>query len=149
MAFSEHSTGISTFGTPETVDCILAAGDASDLDDIRAWCAQLPANSYGTIFIEVFAPMQIETIETPRRVSVTWICREGLAGSSRPGIGVPRGQALATAVDAWLDEWVRAEPESGQHCMIWTGARSSSIMQSFWMRVERELTEAWSGHEHA
>ncbi|MFV0433778.1 MAG: hypothetical protein ACK5LO_07360 [Leucobacter sp.] len=129
---------------PEYLDCVLAGGDVSDLNVLRAWCAALPHESYGRIFIEVFAPFQIQPFATPPHIGVTWICREGLRSTPRPGIGIPRGQALANAIDAWLDEWLRADPETGRHFTLWAGAQTSSIMRSFWARVEAEFTELWS-----
>ncbi|MBO1900683.1 hypothetical protein J4H92_01820 [Leucobacter weissii] len=133
------------FLDPEHLDCVLAGGDAADLPGLRLWCATLPPESYGRIFIEVFSPIQIEPLNPPPGIGVTWICREQLRPSPRPGIGIPRGQALADAVDAWLDEWLRADPASGRHFTVWTGARTSSIMHSFWRRIESELTRIWSG----
>lgn len=133
------------FTDPEHLECVLAAGDVADIDGLRAWCSMLPDDAYGQIFMEVFSPIQIVTLPTPPRVGVTWICREQLRSSTRPGIGIPRGQALADAVDAWLDEWLRADPATGRSFLLWTGARSSSIMNSFWIRLEAELTEIWSG----
>ena len=123
--------------------CVIAAGDINDVRGLRAWCATLPADAYGQIFIEVFAPFQVEPLKAPERVGVTWICRERLRPSTRPGIGIPRGQALATAVDAWCNEWLRADPGS-HHFTLWMGARSSSVMRSFWARIESELCWLWS-----
>ncbi|XPP27782.1 MAG: hypothetical protein ACNYNX_06255 [Leucobacter sp.] len=140
-----HSSSHLSILDPDGLDCILAAGDASDLRELRAWIADLPESSFGQIYIEVFSPIQIEPLPVPPGVGVTWICREALRPSSRPGIGIPRGRALADAVDAWLDEWVRVEDDAGRHFSIWTGARSSSVMQSFWLRIEAELAERWSG----
>ena len=132
---------------PQRLDCVLAAGDVGDLEQLRAWCASLRPDSYGQIFIEVFAPFQIEQFDAPRNIGVTWICRERLRPSTRPGVGIPRGKALADAVDAWLDEWLRVEPES-RHFTLWMGAHSSSIMRSFWARIEREVSELWPGGVH-
>lgn len=128
---------------PGQLECVIAAADVGDLRGLRAWCAALPPHVYGQIFIEVFAPYQIEPFPTPQHVGVTWICREQLRPSTRPGVGIPRGQALADAVDAWLDEWIRADA-GYWHFSLWMGARSSSIMRSFWFRVEAELGELWS-----
>lgn len=125
-------------------DCVLAAGDASDLPGLREWCAALPDDSYGRVFVEVFSPIQIERLEAPAGVAVTWICRERLRESTRPGVGIARCQALSEAVDAWLDEWYRSEFGPELHFTIWMGARSSSIMRGFWKGVENEVAEAWS-----
>ncbi|MGR4010275.1 SIP domain-containing protein [Leucobacter sp. 1207-22] len=133
---------------PEHVHYVLAAGDAGDLGGLQAWCNDLPPGSYGQIFIEVFAPIQIEPFPTPPGIAVTWICRESLRPSPRPGIGIPRGQALADAVDAWFDEWLRATPTNGAHFLLWAGARSSSIMQSYWHRLEVELNALWAHEPH-
>lgn len=128
---------------PGHLDCVLAAGDISDLPGLRAWCASLPRHSYGQIFIEVFTPFQIQPLDTPHHVGVTWLCREERRPSTRPGIGTPRGQILADAVDAWLSEWIRADPHSW-HFMLWMGARSSSVMRSFWRRIETKVDQLWS-----
>ncbi len=127
----------------EQFDCVLAAGDAGDLPGIRAWCAALPEDAYGQIFIEIFTPIQIEQLDAPAGVSINWICRERLRESTRPGIGIPRCQALATAVDAWLDEWYRSEYGPERHFTIYMGARGSSIMRTYWRGVEAEVAAAW------
>jgi NADPH-dependent ferric siderophore reductase len=134
----------SPFTEPESFDCVLAAGDASDLPGLRTWCAALPEDSYGQVFVEVFSPIQTEELQAPPGINVTWIYRERLRETTRPGLGIPRCQALADAVDAWLDEWYRAEHGAERHFTIWMGARSSSIMRSYWNRVEAEVAEAWS-----
>lgn len=146
-----HSSGSSdndfVFIDTSYLDCVLAAGDASDLAELREWCADLPPDSYGQIFIEVFSPIQIEPLDTPRRVAVTWICREQLRSGTRPGQGLPRGQALANAVDAWLDEWLRADPASGRRFQLWCGAQSTPAMCEFWADIAKELAEIKSAYQ--
>ena len=128
----------------EQFDCVLAAGDAGDFQGIRAWCAALPEDAYGQIFIEVFSPIQIESLDAPTGVSVTWICREQRRGSTLPGLGAAHCEALMHAVDGWLDEWYRAEHGPERHFTIYMGARGSSIMRSYWRGVEAEVAEAWA-----
>ncbi|MBL5972743.1 MAG: hypothetical protein D3X82_02935 [Candidatus Leucobacter sulfamidivorax] len=139
-----HSPRHLTILDPDGLECLLAAGDAGDLRGLAAWLSERPRHSIGNVFIEVFSPIQIEPLPTPPGIGVTWICREGMRPSPRPGIGVPRGRALADAVDAWLDEWLRVGDDADRHFSIWMGARSSSVMQSFWLDVEHELAERWS-----
>ncbi|RRD60119.1 SIP domain-containing protein [Leucobacter sp. OH1287] len=122
---------------PVGLECVLAAGDAGDIAEIQDWLFSLPEHTFGQVFIEVFSPIQIVELFTPKHISVTWITREKLRPSSRPGIGIPRGSALRDAVDAWLNEWAR--PEGGSHVHIWAGARSSSIMNRYWLMLQREL----------
>ena len=130
---------------PDGIDCIIAAGDISDLPSLRDWLAVMPSQAYGQVFIEVFAEMQIEELETPENVSVTWLCREQREESPRPGLGRRRGEALATAVEAWFDEWMWADAQSMRHIELWMGARTSSVMQSYWARLQRRLERRWPG----
>lgn len=147
MASSETPADSFVFIDPSYLECVLAAGDASDLPALREWCAQLPEGSYGQVFIEVFSPIQIEPLDTPRRVGVTWICREYVNPGPRAGVSIPRGQALATAVDAWLDEWLRADPASGRSFTMWKGGRSTPVMCDFWTRIENELAGIRSAYQ--
>lgn len=126
--------------TTDRIECILAAGDVSDLPEIKTWCETLPAQSYGQVFIEVFSPIQIQTIAVPPGVSITWICRELLRSSILPGECLPRGEALVTAVDAWLSEWYRAEYGAERTFSMWMGARSNEIVHDYWTRLERQIT---------
>lgn len=128
---------------PAGIDCVLAACDASDIPALREWLRELPDSSYGRVFVEVFSPIQIEMLEVPTHVGVTWLCRETREASPRPGIGRQRGDALATAVDAWFDEWLWADSESVRHIELWTGARTSPVMQNYWMALDRRLEKRW------
>nr|WP_272928700.1 SIP domain-containing protein [Leucobacter luti] len=130
---------------PAGVDCVIAACDAADLPALRQWLGSLPETSYGRVFVEVFAPMQIEQLPVPPHVGVTWLCREEREASPRPGIGRRRGEALATAVDAWFDEWVWADSEAVRNIELWTGARSCPVMQNYWTALDRRLEKRWPG----
>lgn len=81
---------------------VLLAGDSADLRDLRALVATLPAAAYGQVIVEVAAAVQIERLQTPARVAVTWLVRE------REGGVAARGRLLAAALDAWIDEWMPA-----------------------------------------
>ncbi|WP_427869731.1 SIP domain-containing protein [Leucobacter luti] len=130
---------------PAGLDCVVAAGDISDLPSLREWLAGLPAETYGRVFIEVFSEIQVEPVEAPEGVGVTWLCREQREPSPRPGIGRRRGEALAGAVEAWFDEWLWADAENVRHIELWMGARTSSVMQSYWKKLERRLERRWPG----
>lgn len=130
---------------PAGIDCVLAAGDASDLEELRAWLRALPEDAYGRVFVEVFAEMQIEPLPVPAHVGVTWLVREQREESPRPGLGRRRGEALASAVDAWFDEWLWADSEAVRNIQLWMGARTSPVMQSYWAALDRRLEKRWPG----
>ncbi|UOQ58830.1 SIP domain-containing protein [Leucobacter allii] len=130
---------------PDGIDCVLAAGDVSDLPELRGWLAGLPETAYGRVFIEVFAEMQIEPLPVPPHVGVTWLCREQREASPRPGVGRRRGEALAGAVEAWFQEWLWADSEAVRNIQLWMGARTSSVMQSYWAQLDRRLERRWPG----
>lgn len=122
------------FIDPNYLDCVLAAGDLGDVDALRAWLVTLPVKSYGRVFIEIESAAQVAELPTPPGVGITWIERET----------APAGEALARAVDAWLDEWLRGDPLSGRHVALWLGAQASPVMRSFRDHVENELAEIWA-----
>ncbi|MGI9823099.1 SIP domain-containing protein [Agromyces sp. Marseille-Q5079] len=109
----------------------LFAGDSGDLAAIRSLLADCPANATGIVLVEAINAVQIVHLEAPAGIAVHWVFRE-----NRRGL-VPRGEALVTAVDAWLDEWMR--PEGGAEVAIWIGARSCTLVDTFAHAVDREL----------
>src|SRR5690606_34702483 len=117
-------------------DCILAAGDVEDLDSLREWVSQLPNDSYGQILIEAASRDQIQPLTTPPAVSVTWVLRDRphhipkAAGECT----IRAGQALARAVDGWLDEWLRADSPHARRFVFWIGAKTNPIMCDYWHR---------------
>lgn len=129
----DHSPEELIFICPSYLDCVLAAGDADDLAALREWCAELPSRSYGRVFIETDSVDGVEEIVAPPGVGVTWILRRGEGESDE--------SALVTAVDAWLDEWLRGDPLSGRHVRLWAGSRSDARMREHWIRIENELAE--------
>jgi hypothetical protein len=78
----------------------------------------------------------------PVDVNVTFIMRDRPHHRPHPAgdCTIRSGQALARAVDAWLDEWVRAESTAARSFMLWVGARSNPIMCEYWGRIENEFT---------
>ncbi|QAB18150.1 hypothetical protein Leucomu_09665 [Leucobacter muris] len=140
MSATDHSDEIESsdfiFICPSHLECVLAAGDSSDVAALRDWCAALPKKSYGRVFIEVDSPQQIESLDAPPGVGITWLVRE-----SREALA---GARLMDAVDAWLDEWMRGDPLSGRYVHLWTGARDSADVTAQWDRVRSELAEIWT-----
>lgn len=135
-----QSPALALFDT-QPIDCILAAGDTSDIQGLREWIAMLPADTYGQIFIEAADIEEIDHLDAPAGVGVTWVVRDRphhmpqAAGDCT----IRSGQALARAVDAWLDEWLRAESCSPRNFVLWVGAQSNPIMCDFWARIEDEF----------
>lgn len=143
--FSNDPSAVSVVD-PDGLDCVLAAGDITDLPELRSWLAGLPEEAYGQVFIEVFAEMQVEPLPVPPHVGVTWLCRERREASPRPGIGRRRGDALAAAVEGWFAEWLWADSQAIRNIELWMGARTSSVMQSYWTQLDRRLDKRWPGY---
>jgi len=132
---AEHGHDDFIFICPTYLECVLAAGDAGDIGRLRDWLAALPRKSYGRVFIEVDSPMQIQLLEAPPGVGITWIERKPSEAS---------GAALMRAVEGWLDEWLRGDPLSGRYVHLWTGARDNFAVTEYWNRLETELSEIWA-----
>ncbi len=138
----EHSDPVAVLD-PDGIDCVLAAGDADDLDEIREWLGQLPETAYGQVFVEASDSARIESLPCPPGVSATWLVAppEESAGTASGS----RGDALANAVDAWFDEWLWAESGTGRDFQLWMGARTSAVMESYWLALDRRLKKRWPG----
>lgn len=128
------------FLCPTRLDCVLAAAEVSELAELREWCEQLPERSYGQVFV-AGDPAEhdehcghLEPLPVPPGVAVNWVAPT--ARGSAPEV------ALAAAVDAWLDEWVRVEYGAERHVKVWAGARAIPAMRDFWHRLEAELSAA-------
>lgn len=103
----------------------LIAGDAGDLPAIRGLLADLPRDAYGQVFVEVFGSIQLERLDAPSGMSVTWLCRDVRRSEERLGAGAAKGEPLVRAIEAWLDEWVRVDPEGRSDAMLWIGCNAN------------------------
>ncbi|WP_165314254.1 SIP domain-containing protein [Agromyces protaetiae] len=111
---------------------VLLAGDAADLPAMRQRLGECDPRTAGIVFVEVLSPLQIVRLDGPAGVAVHWLFRE-----RRRGPIALRGEVLVGAVDAWLDEWMRAD--GGTRIEIWLGARTSSIVNAYARDLEHEL----------
>jgi NADPH-dependent ferric siderophore reductase len=115
---------------------VLLAGDAGDLADLRALAATLPLDAYGQVVVEVDSPAAIVPLPVPERVATTWLVRPD---------GAAPGAALATAVDAWIAEWMPA----GTRCdsrIAWIGcAAAPRIAERYRLLQERSMSAAAMG----
>lgn len=103
----------------------LIAGDAGDLPAIRGLLADLPPDAYGQVFIEVFGAIQLERLDAPSGMTVTWLCRDVRRSEERLGAGAAKGEPLVRAIEAWLDEWVRVDPDGCSDAMLWIGCNAN------------------------
>jgi NADPH-dependent ferric siderophore reductase len=89
---------------------VLVAADDTSIQDVRDLVAQLDAvqtltcRTRGQIFIEVATASQIEHIETPELVTVTWLTRDSRTGEPGTSTSCAPGQALGRSVRAWVSE---------------------------------------------
>jgi len=118
---------------------ILLAGDANDIPEMVDIAWRLPGCASVTMFIEAATPVQVQHVDVPENVGVTWLVR------GAPGISHPAGRGgarLGMAVHAWCAEWAcpSADPdrELPIPCTAWLGPRTSSHV----VRMTRALVEA-------
>lgn len=115
---------------------ILAVGDSADLPTIADLLLRLPAGAYGQVYLEVAAPVQTRALAAPRRVAVTWLCRDQPLGMPRPM--ARRGELAARAIEAWVAEWMPEEfIDEDDPIMMWIGCRANPLVS----RVYTELSE--------
>jgi NADPH-dependent ferric siderophore reductase len=92
---------------------------------------RLPARSYGQVVIEIASAIQIQRIDAPQGMSVTWLRRDADGTARRMA---PRGELIVRAVGAWFDEWM-FEDSSSHPRMVWIGCGASPRVT----RLHREL----------
>lgn len=103
----------------EQHDLILLAADESDLAVVEAVLAQLPAKARGQVFVEVADASRIVPLAGPGRVCISWLDRS-------------RGQSLAEAVTAWLQEMLPVEADR-EHCVYaWTSGDAGARLLTSW-----------------
>lgn len=73
---------------PGTADRLLLVGDETAVPAVAAILGDLAPDAQGAVFLEVPGSPDVQTVEHPEGVSVTWLPRDG----------VPRGAALHRAV---------------------------------------------------
>ncbi|QIK63080.1 SIP domain-containing protein [Leucobacter viscericola] len=134
QAFDSDGSEVTSVVDPDGLDCVLAAGDAGDLDEIREWLQNLPETAYGQVFIEASDKAQIEPLPLPVNVAATWLC-----AGSRATVEQDPGVALETAVDAWFDEWLWPDSGVDRNFHLWTGCRENVVMQGYWRSFDRRL----------
>lgn len=114
--------------------CVLAAGLTSDINAIRRWCAALPGDTFGQVFIEAehaAAMAQLAELEVPAGVSVTVLSPTSTHETTQAGSCT----ALRNAVDAWLNEWYLAQHGPERRFTIYMGAKQNTLMCAYWREL--------------
>ena len=101
---------------------VLIAGGVADLPDIRHELAQLPADAYGQVLVEVPLGVELHELVRPARVSVHRLDHIATIEPMTDGRSV-----LAAAVDAWLSEWLPAEPEGDREVTLWISGAARAV----------------------
>lgn len=105
---------------PTTAGRVLLAGDETIIPVIGGLIETLPDGARGQIFIEVASAEQIVPIETPERITVSWLARDVRGAAS--------GQALTGAVSAWVAEMTTGDVEvDGAELCVWLGGEAARI----------------------
>lgn len=82
----------------------LVTADEHSLVDLEMFLSTLPLCASGRIFIEVPTAADIQVIEAPGRMTVTWLARGARSGAPGTGRSCAAGEALSRATCAWADE---------------------------------------------
>lgn len=101
----------------------------------------MPNDARGQVFIEVFAPIQVSRLNAPHGVGVNWVLRDTHEHDGIRRAVAPRGAGLVRAIDAWLDEWMRADALDCDSYRIWIGACSSPTVNDYYESLSGELAE--------
>lgn len=118
MGFEHHGDP----GWDDIDGAVLFAGDIDDLAAITEAASRIPCTTLVTVLIEVGSPVQVQWLDLPPHVSMTWLVR-GDPGISHPAGG--RGARLGLAVHGWCAEWACSDPSVAVHCTVWLGPRTS------------------------
>ncbi len=113
---------------PTTAARVLIAGDESILPVIKGLLEVLPGNTRGQVFVEVPAAEQIVPLETPERITVSWLARDVRSGEPGTGERCAPGQALGRAVTAWVGEMTTGDVAvDGAELCVWLGGGAASL----------------------
>jgi len=110
------------------LDHVLIAGDVTELDSIRALLALLPEQAYGQVYVESTAADVQATLLAPPRVTVSHLVR-----AEHHVIG----EALSSAVDCWVAEWMPDDPQPEREIAIWAGGTVTAGVPTLGARLER------------
>lgn len=92
--------------------------DEGSLAELSAALQTVPYCARGRVFVEVPSEADVQALDVPTRMTVTWLPRSSRTGA--PGTGEPcgRGLALRRAVCAWADEMLYQTPDVPH---VWLG----------------------------
>jgi NADPH-dependent ferric siderophore reductase len=115
---------------PTSAARVLIAGDESILPVITGLIEVLPGNARGQVFVEVPSSAQIVPLETPERITVSWLPRDVRSGEPGTGERCHRGQALGRAVRAWVGEMTTGDVAvDGAELCVWLGGEAASLAE--------------------
>ncbi|WP_162234567.1 siderophore-interacting protein [Agreia sp. Leaf210] len=105
---------------PTTAGRVLLAGDSTIIPVIQGLIETLPDTARGQIFIEVETALDIIALETPERITVSWLARDVRTGTP--------GQVLGRAVRAWVSEMTTGDVVAdGAELCVWLGGEAARI----------------------
>lgn len=124
---------------------ILLVGDSTDLPALDAMLRDLPADTYGQVYVEVATGIQIRSLPAPPHVSVTWLCRDRAHSDLDVvprGVGAMphRGELASRAIAAWVAEWQPDEPGDEDYA-LWIGCSASARVGRLYRTLRERLGE--------
>ena len=105
---------------PTTAGRVLLAGDSSIIPVIRGLIETVPDTARGQIFVEVASAEDITPLETPERITVSWLARDVRRATP--------GEVLDQAVRAWVSEMTTGDVAvDGADLCVWLGGEAARI----------------------
>lgn len=99
---------------------VLLAGEAAALAHMQRIARTVPDDVRVTMIVEAFSPRQVQRVDVPDDVLVTWLPRgEGAFDAAHVAVR-RRGDRLGMAVHAWCLEW--APDADAPHAHVWLAA---------------------------
>jgi len=112
------------------IDHVLVAGGIEDLESMRALLALLAPGTYGQVYVEADADIDLSSLAAPARITVTRLSRPEHSRRTFDAVLTTNGTLLAEAIASWASEWIPEEPTTDRIVTMWVGSSTSECVNA-------------------